>query len=735
MFNEELCKIGLRRKSILFYPMKKIDNNDFLTLNNKTLLYALMKEIENLGFMFDKALYEKLQSISNGDLKIIYHFLIKNLCELKGKTDYKPFYPNFPQQVAEATDYDLFFNCIVHYWTFGKWKPEYSTALREKLKGDYKLDIIYLGCDNDFIDIGQNLFKSKLSYSNTDKKDLSIIIKTYSSSLKLPKKITNKENLIFIIEEYRKNGLDLSSLFKTATDVLRYAIALQDGDTSLSEPHKFTSISRQNRRFLLELLNNIHNPLEDMYRHRTKWIRLTEKLHPYDYKNKYKEAFANICYIRNNTRYKESFNHYVHKYLNNKDYDKLCQHLQQRPSEFARRLNEALQYADDVNKELIIQSFEKICYKVSSNVLISVFIFFTNINNLTNRFFVIKGLSSKTYGIENNISVDQIYVDKILRICTSGLLDNFKNKEKIGKVFIDNSTKKINIPNQTRTASSAFKQLTKGSRIKLDDDKDIIRMFCYWKNQEERVIDIDLSSVFFKENFVEMQHISYTNLRGSKNNDNQKYFAIHSGDIVDAPNGASEYIDLSISDAIKCGFKYVVTTVNVYSGTSFSNMEVCGAGFMQREDKQSGNIYDPLTVKAHFKVQADGRVSCPFILDLENREMIWVDTSLRGKVYCNAVENNADKQGLVAKNIIEKNDMSLYDLIKLNCEARAELYYSGNVVDNNVFNKDILDCDIIYTVDKSIVIEELRKKLTVDEIGKKKIVTVYDIDVLLGDLM
>ena len=50
-----------------------------------------------------------------------------------------------------------------------------------------------------------------------------------------------------------------------------------------------------------------------------------------------------------------------------------------------------------------------------------------------------------------------------------------------------------------------------------------------------------------------VEHISYTNLKS------EKYRAAHSGDIVTAPNGACEFIDLDIESVVRYGGRYVVT--------------------------------------------------------------------------------------------------------------------------------------------------------------------------------
>ena len=46
----------------------------------------------------------------------------------------KAFYPNFPRQVMEASDAELYINAILHYWSFGQWTHEYVEAKRPELK-------------------------------------------------------------------------------------------------------------------------------------------------------------------------------------------------------------------------------------------------------------------------------------------------------------------------------------------------------------------------------------------------------------------------------------------------------------------------------------------------------------------------------------------------------------------------------------------------------------------------
>lgn len=66
-------------------------------------------------------------------------------------------------------------------------------------------------------------------------------------------------------------------------------------------------------------------------------------------------------------------------------------------------------------------------------------------------------------------------------------------------------------------------------------------------------VDIDLSAVLYNADWRYVEHISYANLKSDR------YRAAHSGDIVTAPNGACEFIDLDIESVVRYGGRYVVT--------------------------------------------------------------------------------------------------------------------------------------------------------------------------------
>lgn len=58
-------------------------------------------------------------------------------------------YPNFPQQVADASDAELFINAVIHYISMGSWTPEYEKAPRLPLLEGNKTIILTVGSHAD----------------------------------------------------------------------------------------------------------------------------------------------------------------------------------------------------------------------------------------------------------------------------------------------------------------------------------------------------------------------------------------------------------------------------------------------------------------------------------------------------------------------------------------------------------------------------------------------------------
>ena len=88
---------------------------------------------------------------------------------------------------------------------------------------------------------------------------------------------------------------------------------------------------------------------------------------------------------------------------------------------------------------------------------------------------------------------------------------------------------------------------------------DVVRFFIWWKNGRSTT-DLDLSAVLYDDDCRFVDAVTYYNLKN--------FGGHHSGDIVDAPQGAAEFIDLSIEKCRKKKVRYVVASLNSFFTTA-----------------------------------------------------------------------------------------------------------------------------------------------------------------------
>ncbi|AYV70773.1 TerD family protein [Bacillus sp. PK3-056] len=655
----------------------------------KKYIATILLNIDNLGFTLSNDIIEILYTYSISQLNSFYIALVKNLKELVGANkQYNPMYPNFPHQVMDADASELFINAIFHYWSFGSLLPNYNKEERLPLYDITTKKVIETGTEEEFESIFINLLSSKTSISETDKEDLSWFFNEYPDKVNniLPKEIPSKENVALLSILLLHNNINTSVLFdyvKTATDVLRIAVAMSEGDISLATNTKFKSFKRKQRRLLMSLLENCSNIEEDMKRYKNRWIRLGERLHPTEFKKyeKVKEAFTKL---RNNQPI-QTFNGVLTNALENNRMDQALSLLVKRPGEFARKLDHLIRL--HTNPNVILNEFKNVADSVETTVLLQVREHFKNRNNQKEkRTFFPKGNVAKLFVIDNNLpEIEENICNSIVQICENSLVNEYKKRDYLGKVYLDESLKNYLVPFSQRSASKSLKSVVRGSKLDISDSTSTIRSFIYWKENNLDRADIDLSAVMYDDNWDYLEHVSYTNLRSSK------YKAFHSGDITSAPHGASEFIDLEIESVRKFGGRYIVLSIQSFTGQTFSELPECFMGWMSRENPNSGEIYEPKTVENRMDVTSEARVSIPMIIDLHENKVIWTDIALRNNPdYYNNVEGNKIGMVLMGKAMTTLIKPNLYELIELNIKAR------GEKCDN------IEEADIVFSINQGV---------------------------------
>ena len=678
--------IILRRKNRVF-----INDDDMLKSlsaatgeKNKQIVATMNKNIEVFGYTMSEALFDKLVHMKAKNREVVYDVLVNGLKELTGADKvYNPMYPNFPESVMERDDFELYFNAIVHYWSFGTLLPYEEKKERAPLFNTAKVKVLEAGSFDDLNDIFNNLCASKTSLSKSDVDDMIFILN--SAKVTLPDEIPFKENAACICRLLVDTGVDTDGSLcrkyvKTATDVLRLVTAMSDGDVSLAENTKFRNLKRSERRIIMNLLADCGNASEDMSRYAGRWIRVGEKLHPGEFaKNgRYAKVVQAFSVIRNDGKI-QSFAGKVDAAVVSGDVNTVVSLLKKRPGEFARRIDFLLRTFDkDADRKTVIMGFASVAKDVSSTVLLQVREHFINKLNGSDdmRVFFPKGNLARSYYVKNakTETVPEDAMKMVIAVCESALVNIYGNREFLGKVYIDEALKDYTVPFSLRSAGKTMTAVSRGSRIAIDDNTKVIRPFIWWTNTKDDIIDVDLSVAVFADDWNCLEHVSYTNLKSNR------FGIYHSGDIrnggpVDG-EGVAEFIDLDIEKALSAGARYAVFNVYNFSNENFSKMEHAAFGFMTRSDMNSGEIFEPSTVKQRMDLASATTTCIPVIFDLKERVFVWCDMALTADHVRDGygginVESNLPSVVVTCKAMVDVKKPNLYDLFTFNAKARG----------------------------------------------------------------
>lgn len=633
---------------------------------------SAVQEIAAFRCVLSESLIERISMLSAAELT---HWLRNIVGVLRRQTGahvhHQPFYPDFPEQVLKASEAELYLTAVIHYLTLRRLPPS-EHARPVMLEGNFISRVIELGSVSEFESLLEPLVSSRTSLAEEETADVVWFIQTYKSDVfrLLPEVVPFRETralvggalLLHVAGDARVDAF-LEQNVETATDVLRLAVALSGGDVSLTTAStRFTAIKRPTRRLLLRLLDRVPSAAEDVMRHVERWKRLAEVLHPGEYADKYPRALAAITAARRNDA-PASFGSRVETLLAQRQIPALTPILQGRPGEFARRLDVTLRRATDEELEAVLDAFEAVATQVSSPILLQVLAQVRAPRPLPLRAFTPKGALAKVYGIKDRREpLNPDVLARAAQICEGALITRFASLPSLGRCFIDPTLREYRVPLAQRAASKSLRTLVRGSRLPMPDTR-FIRLFLWWKNGGQRT-DIDLSAAFFDDNFVFMQAVAYYNLKG--------FGGYHSGDIVDAPHGASEFIDLDVDALLNKGIRYVVTSINSYTEQPYCDLPECFAGWMARADLASGEVFEPRSVIDRLDIASDTGICLPFVMDLQERRVIWADLGLTSSPRWNNVQNNLSGISLMLRAMVHTPRPDLETLFDLHVRARGE---------------------------------------------------------------
>ena len=553
--------------------------------------------------------------------------------------EYRPFYPDFPIQVRSASEAALLVNAALHYLgdVVGvRILPDYRPSPRKPLPGDDSaLTELGLATAQDLERIVADLAAQATPFSAQDRADLTALRDFGPGPAP---RVAVKENLAVLTVTFP--DLDFSASYRTVTDVLRLAVAMAGGDVSLAEPCRFPSFSRAQRRRLLGLLDAVgqvqdsRDSAEEMARRCERWKRLARHLRPGDYARRFPRAAALLHQVASGDA-EAGFTSRLEEALARRDVEGALRLLTTRPGVFARRLNHLLRLcADDAARERVVAEFARVAPEVSLPVLVRLWEYFSSPgpDALPWRVVAIKAaMGTKTTLIPSTRRPGPADA-AVVRAVEEAL----RQRRRLGRIAVDQGLYGgYTAPVGLRSASPGMRTAGRGTRLPLPEGE-TIRFFLHWCDLPEAPpeapgpaepaatadrdtrVDLDLSAFFVSEDFTRTEQIAYYNLRSTA--------AVHSGDLTSAPDGAAEFIDVTLAEALRQGWCYVVMTVHSFSHHRLSEVPECWAGAMARgADPQSGEVFEASTVMQRLDLVSPTFNATPFVIDLAERRLIWWD--------------------------------------------------------------------------------------------------------------
>ena len=487
-----------------------------------------------------------------------------------------------------------------------------------------------------------------------------------------PQEIPVRENRAIVNEARLKAGSDL--LLDTVTDVLRLACALSDGDVALAEPTRFRSLSRPVRRALLAGLDSVvaASPakLADVAAHREEWKRLGERLHPHEYP-KWPHA-AEVFAVARGELKARSFDGRVEELLAENDVLGAVKLLKSAPGKLFRALDRLLRTAlTQEERDAVVAAAEQVAPEVSGRVVLSVREHLHNRARETGKLRVFVNRRGRAWVTDDERTV----VGPVERARLIAALDDETRRRlpSAERLLVDPEVLDVALPLSGKATAAGLGVLPRGSVSAVEGE--LLRFFVYWKEAEQRT-DFDLSALMLNADYSTNTWLSYTSLTDVEGE--------HSGDIVEAPDGASEFINLRLG-AVRGAF--IVPQVNIFAGEGFEEVEESFFGFMLREGEQQGRPFEPRTVRMKSELRGAGRVALPlvFLRGEDGRwRAKWLHLYLKGSPSANRVEGNRVTVATLLRGIVEREQLTVRHLVDLMTGEATEvkLWDGGTVPDD-----------------------------------------------------
>ena len=711
--NNSINSIALRHLNGI-YIAKNTDNNVNETLSMAELA-TLIKKFEGYGYIFSKELAIAISKEERNTIIDKLKAVIEVIEDFKSDKNYTVFYKNFPDEVINMTETELYINQILYYWfgylpsnneniTKGEVEPSKLVKARElNLVDDEMIEKLFIDLLSSNVTLSEQYLDDVCVLTNN--KSIKELEK-YMEYIQMKETLTTVSNYIL-----QKEGV-LVGDFKTATDILRLIAKISGVELNNKHIH-FAYFSRTVLSQLMNKLENLKNIMPDVKRYSKPWhsfFKLYAKKINFNKYPKVRNAvdmlFGDISYMTERGKINEQINRLPT--MSEEELDNFVKEYTVFYGDYIREILSLLNKANENQYEKLLLGLENCVTKVNTRILFQLYDRVINLQRKDNSVPRLVNSRGKWRRLKESISLSNELLNRVLQIVEDGIKIQLKEKENLGKVYIDEDYKNIMLTTSEKDSNVSLRPMTRGSRIKFNPKAEVLRFFVAWKNLDEKTlkelntayskldektlkeltpmysrVDVDLSALTFNENLEFNDVVAYYNQKKSG-------FAF-SGDITNAPEGALEYIDVFDLERLKKkGNRYILMQIRSYNGYTFEEINSVYAGVMELtsiEAKEKKNMYSTAITEG-FQIVSSERTTNTILVDLKNYEYIWLDMNMDSyklDIFQNALNyEEIPYLNDMLRYFSRKQYVTMYDLLKLNADVRG------------VLTKDKKEADVIF---------------------------------------
>jgi len=488
-----------------------------------------------------------------------------------------------------------------------------------------------------------------------------------------PETIPVRENRAVINRVRLAAGAPL--LADTVTDILRLAVVASGGDVSLLEPARLRSFSRPERRMLLAALDAVvagsKAKLGDVNQRREQWKRLGERLHPHEFPQ-WPHA-ADVFAVARGEKRAPSMASRVEAAFGAGDARTAAAVLSDAPGMFFRSADRLLRTADYVTERAqVLRTAARLAPRASCRVLLSLreHLLSRMVPTDVSRLYANRGARGMA-AADTRKPLDLAAVTELMWLLDAEI---GRRLSLPAPVLVDSAMRDVALPLSGKAMPDGLGIMPRGSVSPVTGN--VLRFFCYWRQRERRT-DYDLSAVMLDEQYGNPEHVSWTNYRTGTPG-----YATYSGDVTEAPEGATEFIDIQLRRVSR---RLILPQVHIYAGEGFANAAESFFGFMLRDNAQKGAPFEPRTVRMKSGLRGRGRVALPLAFmrgDDGKWRTKWMHLYLRGHANFNQVEGNRISTSLLTRAIIEREYLNVGYLTDLAGRSGADVAgWDGTIPD------------------------------------------------------